>query len=301
MILKYMSLLIDRTFLHTLLFLLILITSCSHEEEVSVSYSKEIYKTVEGQPLFIDIFQSSTGQRDSLRSAIVFYHGGGWAFGEPSEFHEVCKRYARLGFVTFSVQYRLCIKGGETPHPSITPVESVKDSRSAMRWVRNHADSLGVDRQRIVVAGQSVGGQLALATAMIQEVNELTDDHKISTVPNAIISFSGTVNTVQEWSDHLFGNRREEIWSISPFHHIDKTDSLPPVIHFHGTDDHVVPLWTIKFFMRHLSLKKLKYELIECEGRGHYLGEGYDRYSNYVDEEILNRVDTFLAKHHFLR
>jgi len=41
--------------------------------------------------------------------AIVFFHGGGWAFGIPSEFFTTCERYAKIGIVTFSVDYRLSI------------------------------------------------------------------------------------------------------------------------------------------------------------------------------------------------
>src|SRR5689334_24325219 len=40
-------------------------------------------------------------------TALVFIHGGGWAYGSPSEFFGACRRYAKAGVITFSIQYRL--------------------------------------------------------------------------------------------------------------------------------------------------------------------------------------------------
>ncbi len=272
---------------------------CSNPVQGDFHYTSEVYKEVDNQKLLIHIFEPEEKAKPA-KSAIVFFHGGGWAFGDPSEFFSTCERYAKMGIVTFSVQYRLCIKDGVTPHPSITPVECVKDVRSAMRWVRSQSTRFNIDPEKIVVAGQSVGGQLALSTLMIPDVNEATDDLSISTLPNAVMSFSGTVNIVEAWGDYLLGDRREEIWSISPAHNIDKNMKLPPIIHFHGQDDNVVALWTVKFFKRDLGAEGEAFDLREYEGRKHYLGAGNEEYSNYYDEDILKEADEFLRKNKFL-
>jgi acetyl esterase/lipase len=109
------------------------------ENNDQVIHMQEVYKTVDTFKLKIDIFCSNQSLGRENNTAIVFFHGGGWAFGAPSEFFTTCERYARMGIVTYSVDYRLSIENGVTPHKLISPIESVMDAKSAMRWVRENA------------------------------------------------------------------------------------------------------------------------------------------------------------------
>jgi len=110
-------------------------------QEESIIKEGRIFKKVNGYELKVDVFYSTGTQQKVNNPAIAFFHGGGWVFGDPSEFHGACKRYAFKGFVTFSFQYRLSMKDdGTYPHPDITPIESVKDARSAIRWLRGDAE-----------------------------------------------------------------------------------------------------------------------------------------------------------------
>ena len=235
-----------------------------------VIHTREVYKIIDSLKLTIDVFHTNQSYEHGNNTAIVFFHGGGWAFGTPGEFFTTCERYAEMGIVTFSVEYRLSIDNGVTPSKTISPIESVMDARSAMRWVRENAAKFHLDKNKIVVAGQSAGGQLALSTAMIDEYNEKTDDPAVSSSPNAILLFSSCVNTVEGWCDYLLGERRSKIWSISPAHHIRK--GLPPMIEFHGTDDEQVPKWTLQFFENAMKKEGNEFELHMFEGRKHYLG-----------------------------
>lgn len=263
-----------------------------------IIHTREVYKIIDSLKLTIDVFHTKQSYEHGNNTAIVFFHGGGWAFGTPGEFFTTCERYAEMGIVTFSVEYRLSIDNGVTPSKTISPIEAVMDAKSAMRWVRENAAKFHLDRNKIVVAGQSAGGHLALSTAMIDEYNENTDDPAVSSSPNAILLFSGCVNTVEGWCDYLLGERRSKIWSISPFHHIRK--GLPPMIEFHGTDDEQVPKWTLQFFETAMKKDGNEFELHLFEGRKHYLGGENPKYSRYYDEDILNITDDFLRKHKFL-
>ncbi len=264
-------------------------------QDTVVIHEQRIYKTVEGTELVADMFYTSQTMKKSGNPAIGFFHGGGWAYGTPSEFYSTCRRYARKGFITFSFDYRLSVlEDGSVPHPEITPVECVKDARSALRWIRENASGLHINPEKIVAGGQSAGGQLALSTALIHSVNEGSDNLEISPVPNAILTYSGTVNTMEAWADRLLGDRREEIWSISPHHNLKV--GLPPTLAFHGDKDCMVPLWTVKHFKRKSDLLNNNYELIILEGRSHYLGAGNDKYATYYDEGIMERTDQFLER-----
>ena len=270
-----------------------------------------VYKRVAGHDLTVDVFAppaaGATAARPdasgatpalaeaSARPAIGFFHGGGWVHGSPSEFHGACERYARSGYVTLSFGYRLSITAdGTTPHPDITPVESVKDARSALRWIRANAASLGVDADRIAAAGQSAGGQLALCTALADDVNEETDDLSVSPTPAAIVLYASCVNTVIPWVDWHLGDRRGEIWSISPYHLA--RPGMPPVIHFHGDSDCVVLPYQVRHFAGRMAELGNSYDVVWYEGRGHYLAPELKTYATYFDEEVLERTDRFLGE-----
>lgn len=263
------------------------------QSQDDVIQKQKVYKTIDGNPLTVDIFSTTETASHEGNPAIAFFHGGGWAFGEPSEFHNACRRYAQKGFVTFSFAYRLSItKNGTVPHPEITPVESVKDARGALRWLKENYHELNIDPEKIIAAGQSAGGQLALSTALCKNINESTDNLNTDPTPVALLIYSGTVNAVEAWADRLLGDRRDEIWSMSPFHNLHS--GMPPVIHFHSKDDPVVPFWSVEYFMFETRKLGNHFDLIRYEDRKHYLGEGNDHYSEYFDEEILERTDKFL-------
>src|SRR5512140_2535775 len=134
-----------------------------------VTHIQEIYKTIDTFKLKIDIFYTNQSFERENNTAIVFFHGGGWAFGTPSEFFTTCERYAKMGIVAFSVDYRLSIDRGVIPSKTISPIECVMDAKSAIRWVRENSAKFHIDKHKIVASGQSAGGQLALSTAMIDD------------------------------------------------------------------------------------------------------------------------------------
>lgn len=252
-----------------------------------------VYKTVGGWDLRADVFEPE-GKASSARPAIAFFHGGGWVFGSPEQFHGACRRYAEKGLVTVSFQYRLSRgEDGTYPREDVTLVECVKDARSGMRWVRSSAAELNVDPDRIAAAGQSAGGQLALSTALIDGLNEETDDLNVSPAPNAILLYASNYNTVEAWADRIFGERRGEIRSVSPYHNL--RGGMPPVLAFHGRDDATVHPYTVEFFQERMNELGNRFELHWYPGRKHHLGVGCEEYAEYFDEEILERTDAFLA------
>ncbi len=258
-----------------------------------------IYKQVAGRELQVDVFQPAGRPAQAGRPAIAFFHGGGWVFGRPAEFHAACQRYAAMGFATFAFQYRLSINAdGTYPHPDITLVESVKDARSAIRWLRAHAATLGIDPHRIVVAGQSAGGQLAWSTALFDTINEDSDDQKISPRPDALLLYSSNYNTMEVWADLIMDKRRTQIWSVSPYHNLKA--GLPPALAFHGREDATVPYYSVQLFTKKTRELGNAFELVTVDGRQHYLGEGNEKYARYFDEAILEQTDAFLRKQGFM-
>lgn len=265
-------------------------------QDTTVVMKKFVYKKVGDRELFADVFYTESGKQN--KTAIALFHGGGWVFGDPSEFHEACRRFARKGYVAVSFQYRLSRNAdGTYPHPEITPMESTKDARSAIRWLRGNSGLLNINPDKIVVGGQSAGGQLALGTALLDSLNEITDNLKISPVPNALLLYSSNVNTIEAWIDMLLGERRNEIWSISPYHNLKR--KMPPVIEFRGDQDDQVLPYTVEMFKAKMNKLGNYYEEYVYPGMKHYLAPDNKKYATYFDEEILEKTDTFLEKFGF--
>lgn len=287
------------TFISCLLCFTMLICQAQGED---ILMKKMIYKKGEHYELSVDIFYSSDNRDDQSYPAIALFHGGGWVYGSPEEFYGACKRYAQKGFISFSFQYRLSInEDGTYPNPGVSPIESVKDARSAIRWLRENADGLGIDPEKIIVGGQSAGGQLALSTVFADDINEETDNPDTSPVPNALLLFSSCYNTMEAWIDNLLAERRHRIWDISPYHNVKS--GMPPTIAFHGNADCMVMFYTVLFFSDKMRELGNDFELITLEGRDHYLGEGSaeeEKYARYFDENILERTDQFLSENGFI-
>ncbi|MEU9186245.1 alpha/beta hydrolase [Streptomyces sp. NPDC048484] len=92
--------------------------------------------------------------------AALFFHGGGYIFGHIDLFDGPVARYVSAsGVPMLSVEYRRAPE-----HPFPVPVE---DAYTALRWLHEHADELGVDPARIGVMGDSAGGGLAAALSIL--------------------------------------------------------------------------------------------------------------------------------------
>jgi acetyl esterase len=271
--------------------------SAESQDAIAPVWEERVYKEVDGQSLRAFVFPVVAGRDTGAHPAIAFFHGGGWVFGRPQEFFGACERFACQGFTTISFQYRLSRNAdGTYPKPGVSPIESVKDARSAIRWMRANAAALHLDPDRLVVAGQSAGGQLALATALI-DINESTDDLDVSPEPNALLLYSSNVNTLEPWVDMLLGDRSTSIFAISPYHHVRK--NMPPAIAFRGLEDDQVLPYIVDMFKRRMDEFGNRFEVVSYPGRKHYLGEGNEKYANYFDEEIMERTDAFLRQHGF--
>jgi len=279
--------------------LVLLLPFALRAEDAPVTMSTHVYKRVDGRELQVDVFQPARATSDVARPAIAFFHGGGWVFGNRNEFHGACRRYAARGFVTATFQYRLSVNAdGTYPHSNVTLVECVKDARSAIRWLRAHAGEFAIASDRIVVSGQSAGGQLAWATALLDQLNETTDDLAVSARPDALVVYSSNYNSMEAWIDMIFGPRRAEIWSVSPHHNLKP--GLPPALAFHGRADTTVSYNTVDMFAAEMRKLGNPFELVTLPGRNHYLGEGHPEYARYFDEEILEQTDGFLRRIGFM-
>ncbi|UQN09649.1 alpha/beta hydrolase [Deinococcus sp. QL22] len=100
--------------------------------------------------------------RGGLRNAaaLLYVHGGGFISGSAQDYHRQCARFANeLGVLVVNVDYRLALK---VPFPG--PLE---DCYAALTWLKDHAAELGVNPERIALAGDSAGAGLAAGLAQL--------------------------------------------------------------------------------------------------------------------------------------
>jgi acetyl esterase len=91
---------------------------------------------------------------------LVFFHGGGFVFGDLDTHDGVCRLLCRhAGAHLLAVDYRLA---PEHPFPA-----AVEDARGALSWAWAHAHELGADPARLGVAGDSAGGNLAAVVSQL--------------------------------------------------------------------------------------------------------------------------------------
>jgi acetyl esterase len=96
---------------------------------------------------------------NDLAPCLVFFHGGGWVIGNLDSHDVVCRKLADEGrLIVISVDYRLA---PEHKFPA-----AVDDAVAATRWIAGHAEELGIDASRLMVGGDSAGGNLAAVVAI---------------------------------------------------------------------------------------------------------------------------------------
>ncbi|MEI6892633.1 MAG: alpha/beta hydrolase [Pontiella sp.] len=259
---------------------------------VSASDSKKakpdervVYKTAGNATLKLHIFKPEGHKSSDKRPAIIFFFGGGWVSGSPSQFYRQCDDLASRGMVAISAEYRV-----KSRHET-TPKECVMDGKSAIRWVREHAKELGIDPNKLAAGGGSAGGHVAAAAAMVDDFEDTSDNRRISCRPDALVLFNPVYDNGPGGYGH---NKVKGYWEeISPMHNISR--ETPPTIVFLGTKDKFVSVKTAEEYKRRMEKKGRRCDLHLYEGQGHGF---FNNKNNYTQTFI--EMDRFLESLGFL-
>lgn len=220
--------------------------------------------------LFIDVVKPGTNQP---LPAIVWLHGGGWRLGDRAGRPDLTLHFAAHGYVMASIDYRLA---PATRHPG-----QLHDVRAAVRWLRTHADSHGVDPDRIGLWGSSAGGHLAALTGVRSRVAQLPGEASSATsaAVQAVVDGYGpadlTVTANPEATDTpeatLLGgaipDRLDAARDASPALHV--ATGAPPFLIMHGADDDLVPPAHSAALFNALAAHGNEAALYVIEGFGH--------------------------------
>jgi acetyl esterase len=188
-----------------------------------------VYSTVDGQAVVLDAYVPTA--KTTKRPVIMLVHGGAWSAGDKSNFIGDGMQLAALGYVAFSVNYRLA---PAYPYPA-----AVDDVEAAVRWVRAPAQvkTYAIDRKRIGAIGASAGGHLVgmLATlgsgsltkgARIKAAVSWSGPMDFSVWPLAALAASPIGIQVLQFLNCPSGQTTcANETEASPIDHIDKTDA----------------------------------------------------------------------------
>jgi len=237
------------------------------------------YKQIDTVQLNLKVYYPASYQSGQTYPTIMFFFGGGWNGGTTKQFEPHALHYAAKNFITVLVDYRV-----KTKH-NTTPFESLKDAKSAIRYLRKNAQKLGIDANRIVGSGGSAGGHLAAACFTNESINEATDDIAISAKPNALVLFNPVIDNSKE--GYGFERIGERYVEFSPMHNIQK--GFPPTIFFLGTNDNLIPVETAQKFKKKIEEVGSRCDLFLFDNQAH----GFFSKEPFLTETI-QKADVFL-------
>ncbi|HYF29684.1 MAG TPA: alpha/beta hydrolase [Chitinophagaceae bacterium] len=245
------------------------------------------YKTVGSFKLDMHIFLSDSIRYNQKRPVIVYFHGGSWSEGKPDWFFDVCKWYAKQGWMACAVEYRVSNRHGSLPF------QSVMDARSAIRWIRQHANEFNIDTSKIIASGNSAGGHLVLCTALADKWNEETDDLSFSPVPNVLLVNAGVFDLTDDRTAWIRKGLKDKntVKEISPNHLVKP--NMPPTLLIHGTNDGSVPFETAKVFEQEMKKAGNNFEFHALKDAPHFIWyqRPYSADVSFLRAEFLKKLE----------
>jgi acetyl esterase len=247
----------NRIFFLSLVFLITVVNLV-----VAQDFTTHVYKETVDSKLSLDVFLP-IGKSSNKHSAIILFHGGALSAGQKEIMYDQCRFFSKMGMVAITPSYHLIPKNSvDLP---LQVARCISDAKSALRWVKIHHAEFGIDTNLIVVGGGSAGGFLATEIALNEDINDITDDLKVSTKVKALVLYNPAYIPKTRYTP-------------PPVQFISK--KTPPAILFFGDKDTYKPGGDE--FYNQLFQQKVKAEMWVAGGQKHsfYKQERWARATN---------------------
>jgi acetyl esterase/lipase len=253
---------------------------------------------------------------------ILYFHGGGWVSGlkemaNSNRFNQAFKTLRENGYTIISADYTLA-SVGKSPFP-----DNVTDGYDAIEWIKNHADTLGLDLNNFGIMGESAGGHIAMLNAFAHpsvfglnysktKFNYVVDVYgpidmfgiyETKFVDSLKIKIKELPEFMQNTFDipHLlYGFNPEDSLALakkladfySPIYYLTAETKLPTLM-IHGKEDFLVPYAQTERIKAKLDSLNGQSELHGLEGVNHAFAGASDetksQIQNWISDFIINQ------------
>ena len=228
---------------------------------------------------------------------ILVVHGGGWTKGKKDEYVFNANWLVPYGYVVAITNYRLL-------DTAYFPAQ-LQDCKSAVRWLRAHAEKYKIDKERIGAWGASAGGHLVAlmgSTAGMAEFDageHLEQSSDVQAVcdlfgPTAFDRYSSAdPETAKSYAKKILIDPDDPNWKeswakASPMNYVKK--DVAPILILHGDADELVPFEQSVIYDKALREAGADCRFIVIPGGKHGSIE-------FLHPNLLNQVEDFFAKH----
>jgi acetyl esterase/lipase len=232
-----------------------------------ITYGDAVDQDGTQRTLTLDLY-TPTGDRRTRRPLVIWVHGGNFCCGSKTspEIVDEATTFARKGYVSASIEYRLSENGCRQPNAECLQAieDATADAQAAVRFFRANATTYGISPGLISIAGTSAGAITALQVGYRVPAPATSGTPGVSSRVRAAVSLSGGMIFVGE---------------------IGTGDAA--ALLFHGTTDSLVPYAWADRTVDEARADGLSAHLITWEGEGHVPYAAHR-------QQILNLTTNFL-------
>lgn len=267
------------------------------------------YTAADGRrPLLCDIWRPPKGVNPS-GLAVIYLHGGGWrSLDKDTLTRPFFRQLTAQGHLVMDVAYRL--------YPEVDLVGMVSDCEHAVAWLKDQAGRYNIDQKKIVLAGGSAGGHLALLCAYSAGHSQLTPPGLEGTdiSVRAVVAYYPVADVhayaeYKEYGPHNIGpvnipRRRQLVAELvrgasaeatpedyalfSPINHVHP--GCPPTLLLLAQDDDIVPVEPVRAMHRQLEKVGVPAVLVEFPGTEHGFDLALTNYSPAAQSALTDVV-----------
>lgn len=217
---------------------------------------------------FLPAYRAEVNESRVLPAVLVL-PGGGYAMTSAREKESVALGFAVRGFAAFVLEYSVA--------PAVFPT-ALREAAMAMVYIRENAESLGIDPRKVAATGFSAGGHLCGTLGMLYDSPEVADIGDAQMIrPDALgLCYPVAIawgNTHERSFQHLTGTEDKQAWQKLSLDNLVRPD-MPPVFLWTTRDDQTVPCRNTLILAQRLEESNVDFALhVYRQGR-HGLGVG---------------------------
>jgi acetyl esterase/lipase len=253
------------------------------------------YAMVGERELLLDAFIPQT---EGPHPAVLVVHGGSWKSGNRMQLRAYAMMLANLGMSCFCIDYRLA---PEHKFPA-----QIDDCRTAIGWIRQHADEYKVDPNRIGAIGYSAGGHLVSLLATTGQPPSDQNGHVDTRIqaaaaggaPTDFRTFDDNGKWAEYWMGGDLDSVPEKFHDASSVAFVDPSDT--PVFFFNGTADDLVNVKWSQDCHDALRAAGVRTEMHLIEGAGHISAamnpEAVEKACQFLREVLYAEQPSYVGK-----